>query len=254
MDTTQTMDQPISRNEHLAVVRTDLANQRTVLAFARTALMLLGTGLTFIKVFTVDSTMVTIGIALLPLSALVGVIGVWSYFHSRRVMHDATERAATFVERIGRFFRRMDDLSAAVVFAEAGEAETAMRVANGETPAVLVVAEDEATAKFTIGNAARLAQQLDASLVAWTSDEITNAAARAIARQASDSVSITFEPMPEHNRDAISTRLQRHAYRAILMDSMALDDGLGRILHLASGNIPVVVNGGTSVQTVAGSA
>ncbi|KAA5540672.1 DUF202 domain-containing protein [Roseiconus nitratireducens] len=60
----------------LALVRTDLANERTLLAYGRTALMLAGTGVSLIKFLKPSPEMLLLGWFLVAAGLVVGVIGV----------------------------------------------------------------------------------------------------------------------------------------------------------------------------------
>ncbi|WP_163707713.1 DUF202 domain-containing protein [Mangrovibacterium lignilyticum] len=66
----------MSRSDQLAEDRTRLANQRTFLAFIRTALMVFATGITLIKLFYSDPWLVVLGWVLLPVSLFTFIMGV----------------------------------------------------------------------------------------------------------------------------------------------------------------------------------
>jgi putative membrane protein len=66
--------------DHLAASRTRLANQRTFLAYSRTALMTLVTGITLMKLFSQDHILPDIGIIFIPTSLIIFLAGVFSYF------------------------------------------------------------------------------------------------------------------------------------------------------------------------------
>ncbi|TWT95654.1 YidH family protein [Neorhodopirellula pilleata] len=73
-------DPPIAdRRNELALIRTDLANERTLLAYIRTALMMAGTGGTLIKFFGDSTDLLYTGFSLLGVGALVLVIGITRY-------------------------------------------------------------------------------------------------------------------------------------------------------------------------------
>ena len=72
--------------DHLAYDRTVLANERTMLSYARTAIALLASGGTLVKLFTDEQPMVVLGIALLILGGLVAVVGIWRFIRvSQRI-------------------------------------------------------------------------------------------------------------------------------------------------------------------------
>lgn len=64
------------RRNQLAALRTDLANERTLLAYVRTALMSAGSGLTLIKFFADISWAPGVGLAFLVLGAAIALVGV----------------------------------------------------------------------------------------------------------------------------------------------------------------------------------
>jgi len=72
--------------DHLALDRTRLANRRTMLAYLRTALMLLVSGATLVKVFHSEMVMIILGITLLPISFVVAVMGLTSYLMAKHRM------------------------------------------------------------------------------------------------------------------------------------------------------------------------
>lgn len=65
--------------DHLAFDRTILANERTVLAYVRTVIACFVSGLTFIKLFPSDKTLVIIGYTSMIAALLIGIVGVKNY-------------------------------------------------------------------------------------------------------------------------------------------------------------------------------
>lgn len=65
-----------SRRDNLALVRTDLANERTLLAYGRTSLMMAGTGITLIKFFPESQWIRVIGWTVAIAGATLGMIGL----------------------------------------------------------------------------------------------------------------------------------------------------------------------------------
>jgi putative membrane protein len=63
-------------------LRTMLANERTLLAYVRTSIMLAFSGITAIKIFPADPFFLVMGIILIPLALGVGLFG---YLHFPRV-------------------------------------------------------------------------------------------------------------------------------------------------------------------------
>lgn len=68
--------------DHLAAARTMLANERTLLAYVRTALSVVLAGAVMIR-FTEAQALQWAGWALIPVSALIALVGLWRF---RRVM------------------------------------------------------------------------------------------------------------------------------------------------------------------------
>lgn len=60
----------------LALVRTDLANERTLLAYGRTALMLFGTGISLVRFLNTAADLVLLGWALIGGGLVIGMVGV----------------------------------------------------------------------------------------------------------------------------------------------------------------------------------
>jgi putative membrane protein len=75
----------------LAAYRTKLANERTVLAYGRTALTLFVAGVTFIQFF--DSPIIEgIGWAFVPLGLITFAIGVFRYNREKYRIHQLGKR------------------------------------------------------------------------------------------------------------------------------------------------------------------
>lgn len=73
-----------TRRDHLALVRTDLANERTLLAYGRTALMVAATGLTAVKFFPDTPGIVTIGWTLAGVGAVISATGIVRFVKLKR--------------------------------------------------------------------------------------------------------------------------------------------------------------------------
>jgi len=71
--------------DHLALGRTKLANQRTLLAFVRTSLYLVVSGIAVIKVDFLEKIRF-LGFILVGISLIVLILGIWNYFHFRKKM------------------------------------------------------------------------------------------------------------------------------------------------------------------------
>src|SRR5262249_12107356 len=79
--------QSLSLNDYLAIDRTVLANERTLLSYTRTALTMLVIGGTCIKVF--DSHWIeVVGIIFLALSLMTFIVG-WRRYHRMRAWVNA---------------------------------------------------------------------------------------------------------------------------------------------------------------------
>jgi putative membrane protein len=75
----------LSLTDRLAVMRTALANERTLLAYVRTALALGAAGAGLVSLFTTRSLR-TLGWALIPIGAAVLVAGVARFANARRAL------------------------------------------------------------------------------------------------------------------------------------------------------------------------
>ena len=80
--------QLILRDE-LAIDRTRLANERTLLAWVRTALMLLVSGVTLLKLFEGILLMEVIGAALIPTGLFTAGLGLRRYLRTRSIIEAA---------------------------------------------------------------------------------------------------------------------------------------------------------------------
>ena len=70
--------------DHLALDRTRLANERTLLAYLRTALMLIVAGATAEKVMGGSPTIVVTGWSFIGFGGLVAAFGVWRFLAMQR--------------------------------------------------------------------------------------------------------------------------------------------------------------------------
>lgn len=83
--------QRLTLNDYLAIDRTELANERTLLAYGRTAIALLVTGVSAIKFF--DSPWISaVGAVLVAGAVAVALIGARRYHAMRRRVAAALER------------------------------------------------------------------------------------------------------------------------------------------------------------------
>ncbi len=76
----------LTLGDYLGAHRTILANDRTWLAYVRTALTLFVVGVTFIKFFD-NRTLFIIGWIFIPIGIAVVLIGIWKYFSVRKMIH-----------------------------------------------------------------------------------------------------------------------------------------------------------------------
>lgn len=72
-------------SDRLAISRTDLANERRLLAYVRTALAIAAGGAGLVQIFT-SPAVVALGWALIPGGALVLVVGVVRSQRARRLL------------------------------------------------------------------------------------------------------------------------------------------------------------------------
>jgi putative membrane protein len=71
----------------LALVRTDLANERTLLAYLRTSLMVFATGVTLLKFFADTDSIRISGWSLIAVGGLVCAVGILRFLLMRRRLH-----------------------------------------------------------------------------------------------------------------------------------------------------------------------
>lgn len=83
--------------DHLALDRTRLANERTLLAYLRTALMLMVAGATAERVMGGSPAIVITGWLFIGLGGLVAVLGTWRFLVMQRAINRRTGR-----EGVGR--------------------------------------------------------------------------------------------------------------------------------------------------------
>ncbi|MGI6207819.1 MAG: DUF202 domain-containing protein [Anaerolineae bacterium] len=73
--------------DRLAAIRTDLANERTLLAYGRTGFALVAAGVTFINLFA-PAWAVLVGWAMIPIGVAVLVVGVLRFRRlNKRIEH-----------------------------------------------------------------------------------------------------------------------------------------------------------------------
>jgi len=77
----------IKLSDHLAIKRSELANDRTLLAYLRTGLMFFVSALTIIKLFK-DITWVYLGYSLFPISLFTILTGVIHYNKTNKLFKD----------------------------------------------------------------------------------------------------------------------------------------------------------------------
>jgi putative membrane protein len=80
-------DEPGVFQEKLAEIRTRQANERTVLAYARTALTLIVAGLTFIRFFQ-DFYIVLLGWIFVPVGLVTLILGIYRYNQTKKHIGD----------------------------------------------------------------------------------------------------------------------------------------------------------------------
>lgn len=73
----------LSTTDHLALVRTKLANERTLLAYFRTFIVLLSSGVAILKLELL-SEIRSIGILLLIITPILFLIGLFRFLHVKK--------------------------------------------------------------------------------------------------------------------------------------------------------------------------
>ncbi|WP_182870361.1 DUF202 domain-containing protein [Stieleria mannarensis] len=76
---------------NLALIRTDLANERTLLAYGRSALMLVATGVSLVKFLDVSFDFVVLGWGLIGCGGIVGAIGTYRFASLKRRLNTVRE-------------------------------------------------------------------------------------------------------------------------------------------------------------------
>lgn len=77
----------------LALDRTHLANERTLLSYLRTGLMMLVTAATLLKLFPDNPALLISAYLLLPLGLVIAVAGLWRFLAMRRRIRAAAQQA-----------------------------------------------------------------------------------------------------------------------------------------------------------------
>lgn len=76
---------------NLALVRTDLANERTLLAYGRTAIMVVGTGVSVIKFFQPGPGLLAFGWFLIAAGGLIGAGGMLRFNRLRQRLRNVSQ-------------------------------------------------------------------------------------------------------------------------------------------------------------------
>jgi putative membrane protein len=79
-------NQQLILRDVLAIDRTRLANERTLLAWVRTAVMLLVSGMTLLKLFAGIWPLETLGAILIPVAIASVAVGLRRYFQTRSLI------------------------------------------------------------------------------------------------------------------------------------------------------------------------
>jgi putative membrane protein len=91
---TEHPEQPVLR-DRLALDRTKLANERTLLAYLRTTIVLVGAGVTLLKLFPKEAAMSVIAGVLLVVGFSACVVGVSHFVKTHRRMNRWSRRLDT---------------------------------------------------------------------------------------------------------------------------------------------------------------
>ncbi len=81
-----------ARRDDLAVMRTDLANERTLLAYLRTSLMSAGSGVTLLKFFADISWANSLGWAFVLLGIVISLLGVSRFLRLKHKISSSRAR------------------------------------------------------------------------------------------------------------------------------------------------------------------
>ena len=87
MSTASTSDENVILRDHLALDRTRLANERTLLAYIRTAFMLLVAGATALKLFAETPALVITAWFFIAIGVIVAGFGAWRFDRMRRTIN-----------------------------------------------------------------------------------------------------------------------------------------------------------------------
>jgi putative membrane protein len=84
MDDERYKSEDLILRDHLALDRTQLANERTLLSYVRTALMLAVAGATAVKFVGQNPTVIFTGWVFIGCGMVVGAIGAWRFLTMQR--------------------------------------------------------------------------------------------------------------------------------------------------------------------------
>ncbi len=79
-------DDELGLRDHLALDRTAMANERTMLAYVRTAIMLLVTSATLVKLFPSDRIALAAAVVLLPVAGIFAWAGGSRFLRMSKVL------------------------------------------------------------------------------------------------------------------------------------------------------------------------
>ncbi len=83
-------NQPLNQDQ-LATKRTMMANDRTLLSYIRTALVVIGPGITILKLFPQDPSLRMIGLICIPISAFIVMAGLISHRNTKKLLDPKNE-------------------------------------------------------------------------------------------------------------------------------------------------------------------
>ncbi|RUT79160.1 DUF202 domain-containing protein [Ancylomarina longa] len=92
MENTTTNPPKLILRDYLAIDRSKLANERTLLAYARTGLMFFVSGISLVKLFSTDLFLVYLGYILIPISIFIVILGLIRFKHTHTTIAELYQK------------------------------------------------------------------------------------------------------------------------------------------------------------------